>query len=40
MTFGNIIFGEIIGVGVDAALGVMHADNSITIILPPIDGQQ
>ena len=34
MTFGNILFGGIIGVGVDAASGAMHQyDDSVTIIL-------
>ena len=36
MTFGNIIFGGIIGVGVDAASGAMHEyPESITVILSP-----
>ena len=36
MTFGNIIFGGIIGVGVDAASGAMHEyPESVTVILSP-----
>jgi len=36
MTFGNIIFGGIIGVGVDAASGAMNEyPSTVTVILPP-----
>ena len=36
MTFGNIIFGGIIGVGVDAASGAMNEyPNQVRLILPP-----
>lgn len=36
MTFGNILFGGIIGVGIDAASGAMHEyPASVTVILPP-----
>ena len=36
MTFGNIIFGGIIGVGVDAASGAMHEyPESVTVVLSP-----
>ncbi len=36
MTFGNIIFGGIIGVGIDAASGAMHHyPNEVTVLLTP-----
>jgi len=36
MTFGNIIFGGIIGVGVDAASGAMNEyPATVTVVLPP-----
>lgn len=36
MTFGNIIFGGVIGVGIDAASGAMHEyPPSVTVVLPP-----
>ena len=36
MTFGNIIFGGIVGVAVDASSGAMHEyDESISVILIP-----
>ena len=36
MTFGNIIFGGIIGVGIDAASGAMHEyPESVTVVLAP-----
>lgn len=36
MTLGNIIFGGIVGVGVDAASGAMHTyPPAVTVTLPP-----
>ena len=36
MTFGNLIFGGIIGVAVDASSGAMHEyETSVRVILPP-----
>src|SRR5690625_1229991 len=36
MTFGNILFGGLIGVAVDASTGAMHQyPPSITVVLPP-----
>ena len=36
MTFGNIIFGGIIGVGIDAASGAMNKyPTTVTVVLPP-----
>ena len=36
MTFGNIIFGGVIGVGIDAASGAMNQyPASVTVVLPP-----
>ena len=36
MTFGNVIFGGVIGVGVDAASGAMHHyPPNVTVVLPP-----
>ncbi len=40
MTFGNIIFGGIIGVGVDAASGAMSEyPATVTVVLPPKEFQ-
>lgn len=36
MTFGNLVFGGIIGLAVDASSGAMHEyEASVTVILPP-----
>ena len=36
MTFGNLLFGGIIGVAVDASSGAMHEyQASVTVVLPP-----
>ena len=36
MTFGNVVFGGIIGLAVDASSGAMHEyEASVTVVLPP-----
>ena len=36
MTFGNVVFGGIVGLAVDASSGAMHEyEANVTVVLPP-----